>query len=723
MAYQPTLSDLPPPSQAELNYASSVGNGPQSGGYQPTVSDLPPPTSEELALGNSKDDSALGRLKDYFHQQIETLSPDNLKSGLKNLSILGRSGAQGLREVAEGIPGEAALNVLTGPSRAASSLGILPKQIQDYVGKNTPEETLQRFKDAPSLVTPQESQTSSGQLGEFIGGTVPLMAIPGADISKAPEFVERAVADAGPIARQLGLMGGRLGKGALVGAGTTAIAQPDDDVGKSLESGAAIGAATSGALSALGSSGKIAAKGLEKFFGGFGKTKDIKATLNAMNETGISLPAGEILESGPMAKLQRSLVHLPLSGIKKSYVNASAKVKDRMEDLITKMQDTGSSEAQEKVRDNLIKLSKDHHKTQKDLYAKTLDYGEEKGYRFSTPSYNNVLDTEIGKIQGKLDRGRSLSPEDKSLKKSLKEIRRGTRKSSRLVSADGTPFPPSPNSYRYDDAKFEMTDLRDKKDAAVSSGDNRLAGVYGRLEGSFRSDLKDNINATGDSKLIKYSNEADKFHKEQIQPLRTKEMLKFIHKKADSDTLFSTFLKTGQVERPKLLNQLVSKMKPGERDAMAANFLTRNLKSNSNEFDFNPASIATNYQKLKPAMKKILFDDKKRRELDNLSRIMNKVGGKGNKMFLPKTGVTWTEQAMSLAPYIAVGTGAAFGHRGIALAGVLGAIGAGKAMSSPKLAESYIKLLEKGGGLSQETQRHLSALPFIEMHKNKEKKK
>ena len=88
MAYQPTLSDLPPPSQAELNYASSVGNGPQSGGYQPTVSDLPPPTSEELALGNSKDDSALGRLKDYFHQQIETLSPDNLKSGLKNLSIL-----------------------------------------------------------------------------------------------------------------------------------------------------------------------------------------------------------------------------------------------------------------------------------------------------------------------------------------------------------------------------------------------------------------------------------------------------------------------------------------------------------------------------------------------------------------------------------------------------------------------------------------------------------
>lgn len=690
MAYQPTLSDLPPPSQDELNYDASQQ---QSGGYQPTAADLPPRSLDEVNA--------------QFSSQV--------RGGLKNLSILGRSGAQGLREVLQGAPLKAALGELTAPAMAASYLGILPK---DYIGKDTSEEILKSVKDAPSFVTPQEAQTTVGKIGEFAGSTAPFMAIPGASISKAPEFVERAVADAGPIARQLGLLGGRLGKGALVGAGTTALAQPDEDLGKSLESGAATGALTAAGLGALGSSGKLAAKGLEKFFGGFGKTKDIKATLNALKETGISLPSGEILESGPMAKIQRMIVHTPLTGLKKAYVNADAKVKDKMEGLITKMQTTGSSEAQEKVRDNLIKLSKERHQAQRDLYARTLDYGEEKGYRFSTPTYNNVLDTEIGKIQGKLDRGRSLSPEDETLKKSLEELRSGAPQVFNLVSEDGTPIPSTRQRYRYDDAKFEMNDLRERKDAAVSSGDNRIAGVYGRLEGSFRSDLKSNIDATGDSKLIQYSNEADKFHKEQIQPLRTKEMLKFIHKKADPDTLFSSFLKTGQIERPKLLKQLVSKMKPGERDAMGAHFLTRNLKSTSEDFDFNPSSIATNYQKLKPSMKKILFDSQKRKELDNLSRIMNKVGGKGNKMFLPNTGITWTEMAGTVAPLIA----ARGGHPDLALAGVLGAIGVGRAISSPKLAKAYIKLLEGTGDLSQSAQDHLSALPFLQMQKNKDKK-
>lgn len=640
MPYQLTLADLGEPTEEELKYSNQYSQPKdKKGGYKLTLADLdridakeraPQQAPQGLLQGLMQPDQAAGEA--LFGQQptIQEIGGD--------IARFGKGAAEGLGGILSG----PIVQQMVQQSPAGAAFNLAEQAVPGLAEARTKR---------PDFLTEEERATPAAQAGEFVGESLPFLAVPGGAITKVPRAIERALAGASAPARIAGRAASRAAKGAAVGAPVNVIARPEESPLDAAQSGGTLGALTSLALSTIGGAPGAVARRIPKLFGGKASPEEIAARLQAAERQGLNIPIGDIIDSGTLKKIQTGLSHIPFVGLSKTYSDASKAIQEGYKGRLQSM--LPDSPIGEKMVDSLTELTKKTSKNVSKLYKKVDDHAVKTGFKVELPSYKAEVDRLTKDIKRVIPE-KKLTASDTELKKIVSSLENVFETRSPLSKALGTAAASSPTR-SYSDAKIALKYLREGYDKAkVDPSMKNVAGQFSRLEQKLRKDVANSIDKSGDEKLKRLSKTADEYFKKREVPLREKEIVKFTRREGDPDTVLQSFIKTGQYERPKLLSKLVSKLSDRDRDAVASSYLTKGLAEDATgALEFSPTKIATAYNKLGKRQQKTLFSPAERKQFDDLSTLSRLMGTNLDQMANPKTGA----QAASMLGQALLGAG------------------------------------------------------------------
>jgi len=230
--------------------------------------------------------------QEWLRQHRATQGQPEMGSG--TLGAMGNLGAGALRGA-----GSIGATILSPIDKAAKAMGVS----NDYVGMDNRRE---RIDEGLKMLgaNPESTAYKAGKLGTEIAGTAGVGGMLAAPLRAVAPGLAAATASSGMIANGAGI-GTRMAGGALTGAASSGLVNPDDAL-----VGGIVGAALPPGLKALGKTG--AAIGA-KLRGEIIKP-EVKELAERAAQLGIDIPADRLVNSRPMNAIASGLNYMPLSG-------------------------------------------------------------------------------------------------------------------------------------------------------------------------------------------------------------------------------------------------------------------------------------------------------------------------------------------------------------------------------------------------------------------------
>ena len=626
-----------------------------------------------LSTGGNKSNTSTQFTKDQKREMLSKLSSqgalpssDGYKLAISNEfsknigqgSAFGAGGLKGLLDFASGA------NVLES------------KLVDKLLGTNLAGK-------APKVELPQSMQQSIQQFptaaktGEFLGSAAPMFALPGGAFGEAASLAP-AISKLPSALQGIAKLGGKLGKGAAVGAATAPIYSPEEDLKSSMKSGAELGMAGPLAEKLVGaglsSTKNMHEKIIKGFLGGTHSPKEIERNISALKTLGLEdkMPIGEVINSPHMKTLSGLSASIPGSGQAKNFINIGQSIKKTVSDVLNDIKPGKSENVAEslikdvsKGRSHELKISNEKHKKLEDIASKTGSNVFKKSLDSASDDVNKLIknDSVFKKYSNDADIQSILD----NVNKKTTSVISGTR-------------------VKQDMSFKEALDLRRKINDSLKNTpfeDRRKKSMLMKFKNALDKDLSSSAKASKNDDVINALQDANKHYKENVVPVNKRDIVKFTDLGEDSDKFIPSFLKTGQYSRDNLLNNVSKHLSDKNKGKLGYEYLTRKVKEVGGEEQIEEGKILNEYMKLSNNTKKQLFTKDQRNKFDSAHMVKKMAGGDLYQMMNPKTGEMWKKALLMLSSALVVPPVAA----NIAT----------KMMKNPKLKEQYLQFLESKG--------------------------
>jgi len=201
---------------------------------------------------------------------------------------------------------------------------------------------------------------------------------------------------------------------------------------------------------------------------------------------------------------------------------------------------------------------------------------------------NNNLDLKVSKKN--LLRNAGLEKNDiERMKRAVGINKRGEASGmlEDILGADKKPL-----SFR--DAIFAKSDLNDLAFKAKHDNDRKMRGLYSKLASSLEKDIQeglDKADAAGIPELRQAYEDANKFYKENIVPIKDRKIAGIVNGVTDSNTITDTFLPNKGIGRINLLSKFL-KNAPDSKKALLTDKLSSSVEQNAlGESYINPGKL------------------------------------------------------------------------------------------------------------------------------------
>jgi hypothetical protein len=496
-------------------------------------------------------------------------------------------------------------------------------QLHDKVPDYTPDTMQQVFME--------QYPTSSG-IGEFIGGSLPLLALPEAALGKIASL-EPYIEGLPKALQGVTGFGGRVAKGAAVGAPIGAIYSPDEPLSESMTLGAITGGLGSAAEPVLQKGLGLGTEALKNVFGGTSTPSQVKRLTDAAKRQGVKLLLGEAIESPMLKKFQGSfLENLPFSGMSKQYKQAGMGLTKQLESALKEIAPESDKQIGKITQDALRKASKTAEQKNRSLYNQVERIADNTGSVVMPKNYAQTAEKKLASIT----KYAKENPEIKDVFKS--DIYRTLKQAS-----DKKPI-----SYG---AAFDLDRrLNNQISQAKVAGDVPLSSLLSSIKTALNKDINTSAQSSNNQVLANKWREAKKHFQENVVPVRTKEITNITKPDADLDSVTQTFIKTGQYERPTQLKKITKHLTQEEKGNLAHSYLTKSDKDIGSEGLSNLDKTLTAYGKLGRQQKEQLFTKEQKKKFDDILMLRKAYGMDLQQMLQPKTGEKAAKAAGMLAP-------------------------------------------------------------------------
>lgn len=455
--------------------------------------------------------------------------------------------------------------------------------------------TQQQFGDAnirsPELQAAYPKTSGVGQFGGEMIATAPYSALgtTARGAMSLPKFLAKATAK----------------NAALTGA-LAPIVQPDASIGKS-EANTFSNPLT---LAALGAGpaltgGKAGLDQLRKLIsekGGVATPEEVTRTMQAAGET--KVPLGNAIDSVPLKGLQSTVLpYVPFSGMAEAQQMAGKSLSNRLDDVLKNLKpsDTETTSTASKIKSGLIDTYKQNRKDNKALYTNFAKSADDAGIRANTDNYKNVAQNRLNQISENETENPELAnlTSEKDLKPFLQDILKTDTKS-------------------FKGSALATAKLNEAISGAKDKGDAYQIGMFNELKRALDQDIETSATNSGHPEIQQKFIDAKQHYANNVAPFEEDELYPYISGKKGSDTLLQTFVKTGQWDRPELLNKIVSKVSDPERKAIAHEYLTKSLRDVGGNTKVDADKVLTAYSRLGDRSKDTLFNADEKQKLDDI---------------------------------------------------------------------------------------------------------
>ncbi len=541
---------------------------------------------------------------------------------------------------------------------------------------------------------PHNSDGQAYQVGK-LGGDITNMMLGGAPalealtaakatpyIGKAAEYLTKQ--GILPSAARLGLGGGAY----------EATVNPDHRLAAGLIGGG-LGAAGGGLGAALS---KLAPS---RYFRGNLTPDQLMDNSRIAGETKTGL--GDVIDSPTLQhKLANSWARNPLSGADEVTGQNAISITNKGNDILSKyLGDTHPSNVDEEIKEGLFNAFKSEQKRKSDLYKIPEKMADDagvnlqlKGLAETSNKYMNVIED-----QNFL----KYEPEEKKLLSRLINYQNPVKETeSSILDSSGKAIttPKYPTLSESNMLAGKLNNLSNKYRSSPEPEKRNQANVLAELGGALKNDIKSELSATGDTKLVDAFKSAEKNYQKNFSPFLDKDIYKFVNGRKvsqdpvngvdqaskleggkDADDLISTFIKTGKnTDKGNQLAKLMKKLDPKTQDLVRYSYLSRAMQGPENSRTVNPSKLANlwNDSNLGQKQKSVLIPQKEGRQaMDDYSKLASMNKESLERMFNPKTGYRGIDLSTSLMHLLGGGAGSYIGGNQGGAAGALSGFAGG----------------------------------------------
>ena len=371
-------------------------------------------------------------------------------------------------------------------------------------------------------------------------------------------------------------------------------------------------------------------------------------------ETGL----GDVIGSPWLKRMHENVVaKVPFSGVTESMQRNAGNIINKGHDIIDQLAGEADIGNLDQYLNDALKESYRSHQTEKNAHYQGINkMANDIGLKLELPEFaqkarehkNAIQDTNILKYD----------PEMQSLMSKIgryeNPVKTETTTPEGVSVITGQPFEGKtttkyPTLEEANLLKGKLNQLSKQHGASPNPSDRHLAGVFGGLARTLKSDIENAIEESGHEPLKKGYKAAEENYAKKFSPFLDKEIYKFINGNADPETLVSSFIKTGKsTDRANLINKLTEKLPFEDRNLLGYTYLQRAMDENN---VLNPLKLKTLLSKNALGNKQFeaLFPNP---VLRNALRDYVKLVGMNTKglnlMHNPETG----QMAMDLLPLI-----------------------------------------------------------------------
>lgn len=430
-------------------------------------------------------------------------------------------------------------------------------------------------------------QTTSGKIGEFVGETVPYLALPG-----------------GPLSRAAGLPA-KIATGAAIGAGIggTQYVTPDETRLGNVGRGALAGGLTAGALDLTAGAAGTAYNALANKL-----TPRAEEVLALGKRFDVPVYAPDAAASPTMNKIATLSEEVPLLGMARPRMDQAAaaqKAAQSLKDRLTPQVDDVGREIQGSLSRRTEALQK-AARTRYDQVAKVAD------------------------PLGAVPLANMRTTAQKLLEDAKKDIDPNPALISRLEN-----FVNAQNG-NFSQTRMFRSNLGDSIRQLETSMDLKAARPLQAIKGALEKDMNDFAQRSGGDVATKWR-EADRFFREKVVPQRESDIVKAARNR-NPDEVFKAFVKAGTKDRAQRLYTALDA--PG-RDAVKAGILQQALDKATSEgakgVAFSPAKFSADLEKLQGSVG-VFFKGADKREIDGFVKLMRHIERAGQVAENPPTG-------------------------------------------------------------------------------------
>lgn len=376
----------------------------------------------------------------------------------------------------------------------------------------------------------------------------------------------------------------------------------------------------------------------------------LSKNLNAAR--GTETPIGDVLGSGTLKKAFENK-WAPRAGEAADTIMARTgrQIQQQGEQLIKKL---GAGNPDVDANQKLFGLLKSAFKKQRtiknNLYTKLDDIADEKRFRLALPRFqklaNDTTDTILNSAFVKSD------PQMEKLFKKLMVMTGETR-------------PP-----KIRDVNFLATRLREAGNSyqnSATSSDRFYSGLFKKLAGRLRQDLKAGINNSGSAELKAAYQTATDNYKKNYSGFLDKDFYKYLGGNADPENLIAEIIRPGKGDKANRILKIQNLLPKENRGLLGGAYLERAI---DNIHGLNPSNMATLIKDLRKRQLGALFPDKS--ALQDVLKYRRLVGMNTealSRLANPKTGQRGKDDILTLGNVLKTLAGSAAGAK---VGGVIG---------------------------------------------------
>jgi hypothetical protein len=416
-------------------------------------------------------------------------------------------------------------------------------------------------------------------------------------------------------------------------------------------------------------------KGLAKFLKPRRSQEAVEAIQGAL-PTGVSLPAGTLMQSSPLKFLENIAEKVPGSGMKRGAQELHLNIKNTLNDLMNRLE------------------GKDHPDLNKAVFDEM-----HQGYQDAQDKYEHALDEFFNTSRGTPEAQAITSPEGLQIPASRTIHKAYTQAGQKIFGRiKGMKEPPADmkalqsalDDYNPDSMQPALNDLSDfeqekklinlRRREQFNKKNYVTSKFLGDLKRSLMMDLEKNAQNISPT-LANQLRESDAIYKNEVIPYKKigkrntpfYNILETSQSKGiepNTDKFIQNYLKPGaQADQANILSELINKSANPERTRQL--LIHYHFTPAKGAEEIHPGKFMGQYNKLGERQKQLLFGDVKN-NLDDINTIKTHYPEVMDPDFMPKTGYQMSKLAIPLLEAAATGGAALHGHLMPAL-GVLGA--------------------------------------------------